>query len=198
MTDNKKWFDERFGEGDYDRLVASIETEIKSFPWTPEEDIDPELEEEYVNVRLRVHEGSLTFITGDIQFDTDARGKWGYSSFVRDSKAEDVVEELVSELHEAYSDIEDWADIDIDFVESQIDGKPYVIYIRTGSVPNLEVQSLHDWNKEDLDYDDDNEEEDFRIRPHFHIAEPRTPLEDALKAYRKYLEDEGLSYLLED
>lgn len=197
MTDHKKWFDKKFGDGSYEILEAQVNNEMQSFHISYEGTESEEDSE--MGIRLREFEGDWSLCTGDGQFDTDHRGRWGYSTVVWDSNAEDVVEELVSGLHEAYSDIEDWADIDINYVEDQIDGKPYVIYIRTGqSVPTLEVQSLDDWEKESLDYDEDNEDEDSRIHPQFHIAEPRPPLGKALADYRKYLKEEGLSYLLED
>ena len=129
------------------------------------------------------------------------RGRWAFGSIEKGSTTEFIefiVKDLIEELHNEFSDLEDWSLCDIPFLEESLDGRPYVIYVLTGkSIPTLEVEPLEDWNAEDALYVD-ADEEDFRCNPQFHITEPRTKLLDALTAYREHSKVQRLSYLLED
>ena len=196
MTDYKKWFDRWFGSGSYDGLVADVRADIERFPWEDDtEDFSS------VDVQLRVYEGAFSYSIGDAQSITDHRGRWAFGSIEKGSTTEFIefiVKDLIEELHDEFSDLEDWSLCDIPFLEESLDGRPYVIYVLTGkSIPTLEVEPLEDWNAEDALYVD-ADEEDFRCNPQFHITEPRTNLLDALTAYREHLKVQRLSYLLED
>ena len=196
MTDLKKWFDKRYSEGAYSTLEFQLESEIQRF-WAEHKEIEDKTEA-HLDIRLRDFEGAWSLQIGDRQGDTDHRGRWAYGSILWESSAEGVALKLISDLWEESSPIEDWANIDIPSVEESLDGRAYVIYIRTGqSCPELEVEPLEVWNEEDLLYDEDSEEEDFRVHPQHHIEEPRASLRMALATYREYLKVQRLSYLLE-
>ena len=51
----------------------------------------------YLDVRLRVHDGSFGILTGDSSYDQDHRGFWGSSSLAVDSDLEDVADDLVEQ-----------------------------------------------------------------------------------------------------
>lgn len=202
MTNPKKWFDKKYGEGSYATLEMLLESEIKIFHADfPYEDSGEDDSEPCLDVRLRDFDGGWSLLTGDSQYDTDHRGRWAYaeipSSPEWEHNAAGIAEELVGELREEFSDLEEWANIDIPATEEAIGIQPYVIFIRTGqSIPSLEVVSLEEWNKENAIYVD-AEEEDTRCRPRFYEGST-TSLERAIRGYRNYLSDEGLRYLLED
>lgn len=205
MTDNRKWFGRRFGKNAYNTLEMLIQHVLREF-WMEYEGVEDKTAPEW-GIYLSASNGDWHFAAGGIEFTTDreGRGDWRLSgsqyvsgSILWESSAEGVALELIEEMHNEFSDIEDWTEVDIPFVEGHLEGEPYVIYIRSGqNQPELSISTIEQWNRENNWYID-SEDEDPRIAPQFHIAEPRTPLEDALKAYRKYLEDERLSYLLED
>lgn len=111
-NNNKKWFDNKYGEGSYATLESQLDSEIRIFHATfPYEDNGEDDSNPYLDVRLRDFEGSWSLLVGDSQYDTDHRGRWAYASILSSSDWEDsaggVAEELVEELREEFSDIED-------------------------------------------------------------------------------------------
>lgn len=76
-----------------DAIASQLEV-IQAMDFEPEE----EGEEPFIDVRLRIFDGSWEVLHGDSQYDTDHRGLWGYSSISESSEALEVARELLDDL----------------------------------------------------------------------------------------------------
>jgi len=56
----------------------------------PADLIDPDCDSPFIDCRLRYHDGSFSFITGDSQYDQDHRGHWGSSCVGLDLTTEEA------------------------------------------------------------------------------------------------------------
>ena len=61
-------------------------------------EVNPGEDEAYLDVRLRVHDGSFGVLQGDSSYDQDHRGFWGSSSLAVDSDLEDIAADLVEQV----------------------------------------------------------------------------------------------------
>jgi len=79
------------------RMIAETLSEIQTMIDPDEYDPEDEDDQPGVDVRLQVHEGSITVRWGDAQYDHDHRGVWGASWLSHDAD-EDDLEELAEDL----------------------------------------------------------------------------------------------------
>lgn len=76
-----------------DAIASQLEV-IQAMDFEPEE----EGEEPFLDVRLRIFDGSWEVLHGDSQYDPDHRGKWGYGAISESSEAREVARELLTEV----------------------------------------------------------------------------------------------------
>ena len=68
-----------------------------------EDSEENEEENQWLDLRLRLYEGSIELLFGDSQYETDHRGLWAYSDLCRNvslSEARKIVERMISDLRD--------------------------------------------------------------------------------------------------